>query len=66
LLSLSFIGTIDEKEFLNGFKKWALTQPINLPNGQGTMKEIMDIVATTANMKLSQAVTEFKNGLTSM
>jgi hypothetical protein len=57
-------GTIDESEFLNGFKKWLLTQPINLPNGQGTMTEILDVVATTANMKVAQAIAEFKQGLT--
>jgi hypothetical protein len=31
-------GTIEEKEFLVGFKKWALFAPVPIPAGQPSLK----------------------------
>ena len=33
-------GTIEEKEFLEGFKKWVLSEPVSIPAGNPTLLEV--------------------------
>jgi hypothetical protein len=56
-------GTIEQKEFLNGFKNWLLQTPIPIPAGEGRLEEILRAVDEAANAHLLTKLSEFKASL---
>ena len=58
-------GTIEQKEFLDGFRNWLLKEPIQIqfPNSQSLLKEILLMVDQKVNENLSNALVQFKSSL---
>ena len=53
-------GTIEQLEFLNGFKKWLLLEALPIPANCHSLREVLAAVDATANDKLAAKVAEFK------
>ncbi len=54
-------GTIDKKEFVAGFQKWLLTQPIEFPQPRMTLQAAIDFFNTQSGVILKNLITVFRS-----